>query len=364
MSRSKRRGGNGRPTMMDVAAKAGVSQATVSLVLNGSPGSRLTEATRRRVLTAADKLDYHFVRRDHRPAADQHAVVVFVADEITADPWMAMSYEGAREKALQFGVDMCLEISHGDPAAEAQIVARMRQLPVVGFIYGTIVTRMVEVPPALSDERVVLVNCYEATRTVPSVMPGNLLGARAATERLLADGRKRIGFINGQQGMESSRDRLRGYRQALASNDVPFDPLLVRPGSFQPPAGYRQTFELMNLAAPPDAIFCANDLMALGCLEALSEMRLRVPEDIAVIGFDDREIAQYTRPPLSTVRLPQRQMGEVAAELLLDSGLGLNPHLNQIKVECELIDRQSVVAPAATGRVVALGDATLASARS
>jgi LacI family transcriptional regulator len=330
--------------MMDVAAKAHVSQATVSLVLNGSPGANLTSVTRRRVYEAAEKLGYRFVRRNSQKGADQHSVIMFMADELTADPWVALAYEGAREKAAHLGVDVCLEISNGDADVEAAIVERMRRLTVLGFVYASIVTRAIEVPPALRDQRLVLVNGYDSGRAFASVTPANLLGARAATERLLAAGRRRIGFINGQQGMESARDRLRGYRQALSSNDIPLDPDLVRPGSFQPPSGYQQTHELMSLANPPDAIFCANDLMAIGCLEALNELHLNVPGDISVIGFDDREIAQYTRPPLTTMRLPQRQMGEIAAELLLDGTTDLDPRLNQIKVECELIERESVVA--------------------
>ncbi|WP_246472920.1 LacI family DNA-binding transcriptional regulator [Pelagibacterium limicola] len=345
MSRSKNRGGSGRPTMVDVAVKAGVSQATVSLVLNGSPGATLTSATRRRVYEAAEEVGYRFVRRNSQKSTDPHSVIVFIADELTADPWVALAYEGAREKASQLGVDICLEVSNGDPDVEAAIVERMRRLTVRGFIYASIVTRAIEVPPALRGQRVVLVNGYDAKRAFASVLPANLLGARAATERLLAAGCRRIGFINGQQGVESSRDRLRGYRQALASNDIPYDADLVRPGSFQPPSGYEQTHELMSLASPPDAIFCANDLMAIGCLEALKELHISVPGDIPVIGFDDREIAQYTRPPLTTMRLPQRQMGEIAAELLLDGTTDLDPRLNQIKVECELVERDSVPRP-------------------
>jgi LacI family transcriptional regulator len=99
---------------------------------------------------------------------------------------------------------------------------------------------------------------------------------------------------------------------------------------------------LMALKEPPDAIFCANDMMAVGCFDALKEMGLRVPDDISVIGFDDREIAQFTRPPLTTLILPHYEMGEIAAELLIDAVGGLQSGPTQIKVECPLVERNSV----------------------
>jgi hypothetical protein len=102
---------------------------------------------------------------------------------------------------------------------------------------------------------------------------------------------------------------LRGYKQALASNDFTFDPALVRYGNWEPSSGYSETHALMDLPSPPDAIFCANDLMALGCIEALKERGKSIPGDVSVIGFDNRDIAQFIRPPLTTLHLPMFEMG-------------------------------------------------------
>ncbi|WP_223475890.1 LacI family DNA-binding transcriptional regulator [Oricola indica] len=341
-SEKDRHGASGRPTMMDVAAMAGVSQATVSLVLNGSPGAKLTEATRRRVRDAAQKLGYKFVRRGTVAAPGGHSTILFIADEVSTDPWMTLAFEGARDKALEYGINVYLTVSHGDVDAETAIVNQMSQIPAMGVIYGTILTRLVELPPAVEKSRAVLLNCYDSKRSLPSVLPGDLLGGRVATERLLVAGRKRIGLINGQQGIDASRDRLKGYKQALASNDIPFDASLVRWGNWEPSTGYDCTLELMELDNPPDAIFCANDMMALGCIEALNEKGYKVPDDIAVIGFDDRPIAQFTHPPLTTLVLPHYEMGEIAVEMLVDLAGGLDAGPNQIKVECELVERQSV----------------------
>ena len=341
--------------MMAVAAAAGVSQATVSLVLSGSKGARLTDDTRRRVLQAAQELGYKFVRRGSRPDSGGPGAILFIADELITDPWMSLAFEGARDKALEVGINMLLGVSHADADVETNILASFEKVPILGVVYGTILARQVQVPPALTKRRLVLLNCYDAERAHHSVLPGDVLGGRAATEHLLKAGRKRIGFINGQHGVDAARDRLKGYKQALASNDIPFDAALVRPGNWEPSAGYDMTLELMALPHPPDAIFCANDMMALGCYDALRELGLAVPHDVAVIGFDDREIAQYMHPPLSTLVLPHYEMGRVAVELILDDAGGLHSSPTTIKVECKLLERKStrdgyaVVPKAATG---------------
>jgi LacI family transcriptional regulator len=328
--------------MMDVAAVAGVSQATVSLVLNGGHHVKLSQATRQRVQQAAQELGYEFLPRTSRSAMHGNATIVFIADEVTTDPWMALAFEGARDKALEAGVGAVLAIGHGQAATESAIVAQMSRLNVLGFIYGTVLTRSVDLPRELLQARTVLVNCYEAERRLLSILPGDLQGGRVATETLLKAGRTRIGFINGQDGVDASRDRLKGYKQALATFDLPFDPELVRPGNWEPSAGYEMTYELMKLKRPPDAIFCANDMMALGCLDALTALGRKVPHDVSLIGFDDREVAQFTHPPLSTLVLPHYEMGEIAAQELIDSVNAAPRRLNHIKVECRLVERGSV----------------------
>lgn len=330
-------GRTARPTMMEVAARAGVSQATVSLVLNGIRGARLSEATRERVQEAARDLGYRLGRRGPRRSADK-TVIGLVVDEISTDPWMSIGFDGVREKAWEYGLTVSLAVTRGDPEMEETVLAQMLRQPLVGLIYGTILTRRVDLPPAFAERPTVLLNCYDAGRTLPSVLPGELVGGRTATERLIRAGRRRIALINGQAGLDATRDRLRGYRQALASADIGFDPALVWPGNWEPSAGYEGTHALMALEQPPDAFFCANDMMAVGCFEALKERGLRIPQDVSVIGFDDREIAQFTRPPLTTLVLPHYEMGATAAEMLID-GAGGAP---QIKVECPLVERSSV----------------------
>lgn len=341
MVKSKRQAAGVRPTMMDVAAAAGVSQATVSLVLSGSKLARLSDATRRRVTEAAEQLNYKFVRRGQRAASQ--STILFIADEASTDPWMSLAFEGVRDKALDFGVNALMAVSHGDADFETNILSSLREQTILGIVYGTILTRQVSLPSAFGAHRTVLVNCYDEQGELPAVLPADLLAGRVATEHLIGMGRRRIGMINGQQGLDNPRDRLRGYKQALTSHDLVFDNALVKPGNWEPSSGYAMTMELMALDQPPDAIFCANDLMAMGCFEALKQLGLKIPEDVAVVGFDDREIARSLHPPLTTMVLPQYEMGQTAAELLLDGASGLPTGPNRIKIECELIQRASTL---------------------
>ncbi|HEY1722866.1 MAG TPA: LacI family DNA-binding transcriptional regulator [Magnetospirillaceae bacterium] len=331
-----------RPTMTDVANEAGVSQTTVSLVLNHADGARLSPQTRERVVKAATKIGYRPVRRGGFPGPAGAASIAFVCDEISTDPWTAIGLDGVREKAWEHGLTVSVAVTRGDAEMEQAVLSRLAAQPLLGLIYATINTRQIHVPAVLAQVPTVLLNCYVGDRSLPSVVPGEVAGGHAATDFLIRAGHRRIGYIEGESRMEASRDRLKGYRQALASADLPFEGALVREGNWQPLAGYKRTHELMSLPTPPTAIFCANDLMAVGCYEALKELGLRIPDDVAVMGYDDREIAQHLHPPLTTVLLPHLEMGTIAAESLLDLISRPSSRPMQIKVECPLVERESV----------------------
>jgi LacI family transcriptional regulator len=328
--------------MTEVALAAGVSQTTVSLVLNNAAGARLSDETRQRVLEVAGRLGYRLIRRGARDAGVDVTGIGFVVDELSTDPWMAMALDGARDKAWEHGLTMSVAVTRGDPEMEQAAFKQLHGQPLLGIIYGAINTRRVEMRAEFLQRPTVLLNCYVAERSVPSVVPAEVVGGHMATERLIRAGHRRIGFINGEPWMDASRDRLSGYRQALATADLPFDPSLVRPGNWEPSAGYDQTLSLMKVKHPPTAIFCANDLMATGCFDALREMGLAIPRDVAVVGYDDREIAQFMRPALTTVVLPHFEMGATAAQYLIDHALRPISRPLQIKVEGPLIERHSV----------------------
>lgn len=331
--------------MTDVAALAGVSQTTVSLVLNGIADARVSDETIMRVKQAAKSLNYsHVIRRQRAGGRQDGGMVGFIVDEMSTDPWMAMALDGIREKTTANSQDVIVFVTSGDEDAEFSAIRTLAKLDLAGIIYGTIQTRAVTPSEAVLEQHVVLLNCFMKDRSIPSVTPGEVVGGRTATQHLIELGHTRIAIIQGEEWMDASKDRLKGYRQALAAADLSFDETLVRPGNWEPSAGYGQTMELMQLDTPPSAIFCCNDLMALGCIEALKVLGKQIPEVVSVIGYDDREIAQFTHPPLTTILLPHFEMGVLAAELLLEKidQSGVPPA--QLKSECPLVLRNSTAA--------------------
>ena len=338
-----------RPTMTDVANAAGVSQTTVSLVLNDIREARLSATTRQRVREAAAALGYTLAREPAPgPGAEDRAgasTIAFLADEIATDPWCAMQLEAVQETAWQHRLTVTAAVSHGDPELERALVRDLLAEPVVGLVYATILTRPVRPLPEFRTLRTVLLNCSVPDHSIPAVVPGEILGGYVATRHLIGAGHRRIAHIHGQSWTDPARDRIRGYRRALAEHDILYDPALVRPGNWEPSSGYAGTVALLDLPDPPTAIFAASDMMALGVYDALKERGLRIPADVSVVGYDDREIARFMRPPLTTVVLPHTAMGHQAVEALLDGQALPGLRQPQIKVECPLVDRESVAPP-------------------
>jgi len=339
------RAGRRKPTMTDVARVAGVSQTSVSLILNRMTGARISEATRERVVEAAREIGYELPgsRRPYVTASERN-VIAYVVDEISTSPHPVVSFDGARDGAWESGFVVAAHVTRSNPELEATTIDAIRRDPhVIGVIYSTIFTRRVLPPDELYRIPTVLLNCHSADRRLPSIVPGEVAGAFTATRYLIRRGHRRIGFINGEPWMEASADRLKGYRQALAAADIAFDPCLLRSGDWLPLQGYALTLELLRSSNPPTAIFCANDLMAMGALEAAGRMGLRVPEDLSVMGYDDQELARYTHPPLSTLVLPNYEMGRKAAELLIDLASHKKPlRPTKLEIDGPLIERYSV----------------------
>ena len=337
--------GRGKPTMTDVARVAGVSQTSVSLILNRMAGARISDATRKRVVEAAREIGYE-PPGSRRPylAATERNVIAYIVDEISTSPHPVVSFDGARDAGWEAGFIVAAHVTRSNPELEAATIESIRRDPsVIGVIYSTIFTRKVSPPAQLFELPTVLLNCHSPDRRMNAIVPGEVTGAFNATRYLIAKGHDRIGFINGEPWMEASADRLKGYRQALAGADIAYDSCLLRSGDWLPLQGYRLSLELLRSPHPPTALFCANDLMAMGALNAAAELGLRVPEDLSIMGYDDQELARYTHPPLSTLVLPNYEMGRKAAELLIDLAVHRkNSRPTTLKVDGPLVERESV----------------------
>ena len=337
-----------RPTMTDVARLAGVSQSSVSLVLNQMSGARISAETQQRVLKSANELGYTLpsIRRDLLIASEKRTIA-YLVDEISTSPHPVVSLDGSRDYAFEQGFLVAAHVTRSNPELEEATIAEIKRDPsTIGIIYSTIFTRKLSIPKSLDGIPTVLLNCYSEPRKHISILPGEVTGGFSAARHLVELGHKRIAFINGEPWMDASIDRLKGYRQALTTADIAVDEKLLRNGDWLPLTGYQLASEILKLPNPPTAILCGNDLMAIGALEAASELGLRVPEDLSVMGYDDQELSRYTHPPLSTIVLPNYEMGQRATEMLLDMvihGKNIPPLI--IKVDGPVVPRSTTAKP-------------------
>ena len=333
-----------RATMGDVAELAGVSQATVSLVLNGVPNARVSKGTRRRVLEAAETLGYRRGKA-HAVPEGRKRVIGLMLDEVSTTPFAAPFIEGARDEAALQDVTVATFCTRSDPVLEQAAIDLLVSQKTIGIIYASLITRQVVVPEAFSELPLVLLNCYERKLRYPSVVPGDIVGGYSATLALLRAGHRRIAHMAGEYFVEAAVDREAGYRQAMAEWNVAVDDTLVTPGGWTIRAGRERALALMSLPHPPTAIFCFNDRMAIGCYEAARMLGRSVPHDFSIVGFDNEDLAANMDPPLSTMVLPHDEMARWAVAELLDSynDADQDERLRKIKIECEFVERDSIL---------------------
>lgn len=323
-----------RPTMVDVALAAGVSQATVSLVLSGGTTARISTETRDRVRAIAAEMGY---ARRGLARGTGSGVVALLMDEVTTTPFAMPFLDAAKDEAAALGWLVASFITGGDAGNEAAVLQTLGALDLQGVIYARLITRTVHPPEALFGLPAVLLNCHEASLRLPTVIPGDVAGMQAATEALIRAGHRRIAHLPGEDWTEATRDRLRGYKQALGAHDIPFDPALVSAPAWTVGSGRAAMAAL--LSRRPTAVTCFNDRVAIGAYEAIRAAGLSIPGDISVIGYDNEDLVAHLTPPLSTVQLPHDEMARLAIKLLAE---GAPLAYQRIKVDSPLILRASV----------------------
>ncbi len=332
-----------QPTMWDVAARAGVSQATVSLVLNDVGGSRVSEATKARVMDAVQELGFRTNVFARTLRSGESRLVGFVSDEVASSPFAGKLLKGAQNLAWETGHVILSIDTYDTPELEAAAIDTMLSYRVRGVVYAAMYHRVLDLPAGLRGVPTVVVNAQDREGVVPSVFPDEEPGGHAATRHLLEAGHRRIAMINIQppeSDLPAGVGRLAGYRRALADAGIAFDPRLVRFGHGSIEDGLAHARDLMAADRPPTAIFCGNDRTAWGAYRALDALGLRVPDDCSIVGFDNQEtLAPYLDPGLTTIELPFEQMARRAVDILL-SEQGAFPQHHPI--ECSLVPRGSV----------------------
>jgi DNA-binding LacI/PurR family transcriptional regulator len=332
--------------MRDVAAKAGVSLSTVSLVINGKPG--VSQFRRERVLKAIKEIGYF--ADGHRQMATDTKVFGLLMESLSeasrSEGFYLRIVSGIEETAYQLGYQVMLHVFR--PAIDP--ITSIREL-MGRDIDGLIIANDGDVTPEVIQKiaeagvPIVLVENYQ-NLPIHSVTADNFTAGRIMTEYLIKLGHRRIGAIGGPDKYSSLRDRMRGYQIAMIENGLPLDPCL-QPGpvSGNPRKGYVQMQKLIALPKPPTAVFAVSDRAAFGAMEAIKDTGLVSPDDISVVGIDDVRDSAYSTPPLTTFSVPKYELGRSAVLILHNELMKMSSPPARTVLLGKLLIRQSAGPP-------------------
>jgi DNA-binding LacI/PurR family transcriptional regulator len=333
-----------RISIKDIARMADVSHSTVSRALQHSP--LINAATAEKIRRMAEASGYR-ASAIARSLVTRHTRTIGTVVTTITDPFAAEVVAGIEEAANEHDFSLLLANSNADPERELRVVHSLEERRVdgiivtssrVGPVYGPMIAQM-RVP-------IVLLNNQHSSESVHSVMIANTEASLGAIRYLIKLGHRRIAYLGDKFGAQSDSERFAGYRQALDEADIPFRPELIVHGDGKSEGAIEAMAKLLRRTERPTAVFCYNDMSALGALRKIRAAGLRVPKDISLLGFDDLFIAQYTEPPLTTIRQPMREMGRLAMETLLHLLEG-SESAHRIHVPGELIIRESTASPRA-----------------
>ncbi len=330
-----------RITITAIAKEAGVSVPTVSRVVNGR--SDVSPQTRARVEEILGRHGYR--RRTARPRGPA-GLVDLVFNDLDS-PWAVEIIRGVEDVAHATGVGTVISAIHRRSSSTRQWLQNLRARATDGVILV-----LTDLPLPIHAELrrlgvpVVVVDPVGApAMEVPTIGATNWTGGMQATEHLISLGHRRIGFIAGPPRLLCSRARLDGYRAALEAAGLDVDRELLRQGDFYHESGFAGGASLLDGAQPPTAIFASSDQMALGVHEAVRQRGLRVPDDVSVVGFDDLPEVRWSSPPLTTVRQPLSEMGQLAARTVLRLAAGERIESLRVELATDLVVRDSTAPP-------------------
>lgn len=336
----------GRVRSRDVAKLAGVSRTTVSFVLNDVPGMRISQETRQRVLDAARELDYHPDASARRLVTGRTQILAYVErqspEQAFADAFMPQVLRGVHDAASRDGYEILfapipLESSNG------RFSRLLKGRHVDGIILSGPRTDDSELRKLLEGMSPIVLQGQWPEINAPSVDVDNVKSARLATEHLISLGHTHIGMIvHAPDSFTASLSRVRGYRLALEAHGLQFNQDLVRYADFTPTSGEKAFRSILETSDPPTAIFISSDTVAIGAIRASQEMGYQIPDDLAIVGFDDIPMSVYLDPPLTTIRLPAYGLGWAAANLLIRMIEGEEEvRDSSVRLDTELIIRGS-----------------------
>ncbi|MEU8443000.1 LacI family DNA-binding transcriptional regulator [Streptomyces microflavus] len=333
----------GRPTLEEVAARAGVGRGTASRVINGSP--RVSEATREAVQAAVAELGYVPNRAARALAGNRTDAIALVVPEpetrFFAEPYFSAIVRGVGAALADTEMQLLLTLAGND--RERRRLAQYLTAHRVDGVLLVAVHADDPLPELLEQLGMpcVISGARHANEPLASVDSDNFDGARAAVEHLITRGRRSVATITGRLEVYGAQRRLDGYRAALAAAGLPPDERLIAPADFTEEGGARAMRELLARRPHLDAVFAASDVMAAGARQVLREADRRIPDDVALIGFDDSVVARHMHPALTSVRQPIEEMGRRMAQLLLEEIAGRTGERPTVVLPTELVVRDS-----------------------
>ena len=332
-------------TIQDIAQHLKIAPSTVSKALNNYP--HISAEMRARVFAASDELGYvpsAAARNLRRKRTDKIGFAFSVPVPLMSD-YVSGIIIGAVAAAEQHGYNLTLYPSNDNQVQQLTQLSRAREVDGLLVLSGRAQMEQ-RLLPALQKGGVpfVVVGRRVGDELVSFVKADDPTGAYAVTQHLIEQGHQRIGFTTRPASGITSRDRYAGYQRAMRDAGLAIDETLIVPTSFEPESGYRAMMTLLDRPKPPTAVFAIHDLVAIECLRAATDHGLRVPDDIAIAGFDNWRASLATQPPLTTVQPPLSAMGEQAMQALLNRIA--DPLLPAVRttLPVELIVRQSTMA--------------------
>ena len=331
-------------TIEMVASEAGVSKTTVSFVLNNNP--TISVATRDKVLHVIKQLGYHpNVNARNLSSQKTRMICVLVPElgRIFEDPYFARAISGVYDEIEAAEYNLILKKASLHFAQEKEYLSMFRRSEISGMLYiGSTLNDEYLVDFVKNHDPFVQVNSYIPHLDLPYVISDNVKMGYLATKHLTDLGHRRIAHIAGSQNTITARDRFAGYKSALAEAGIAFDEKIVVEGHYSREIASGVTRKIAGNGGRPTAIYAANDIMAMGALDALNAMGLMVPKAVAVVGSDNIEFCQFTNPPLTTVNMPIYEVSRASVRLLFDlmSGKTLNGSAKQV-MDVHLVARES-----------------------
>lgn len=326
-------------TIKDIAKVTKLSPSTISRALNNHP--RISQRTKEEVLKISKQMGY-IPNLFARGLVKKKTYLIGLLVYDFCNPFYAELTRSIQETSKEFGYWIIQASTDDDPEKADLLINSMIKLGVEGIIFASCKLHDPSVERLIDDRfPVILLNRRLKKDKGDYIVLDNLYGAYLIVNHLIHLGYRRIGMIGGPRNVSTSVDRYRGYIKALKEKGLEVDENLIRHGYFSQESGYKFAKMMMNLFRPPEAIFCGDDYIALGSMKALGEMGMRVPEDVALVGFDDSEISSHPLIQLTTVSQNVKEMGRLGAKTIVERIEGKLKSPQKVLLQPHLIIRNS-----------------------